>query len=365
MSIDPGVLTLVQSTFLQNINAAFASITQYALDLLYLFASVELVILGLVWALQHDVAWERLFFKVIKIGLIFFIIQNYTWLLDTIIRSFAQLAGTATESGGDGLTHVIFNPATIWQYGYDTGLHLLQLATINNNFGLVLILVVLGVGILFVFGLLGIQIVLQLVGFYLTAFTSLIMIPFGTFEPSRGMFDKAVQALLKSGVRVMALMIVVGIAVTTWSGFQLGEQSPDVIINISQPLGLFFTALLFLFLAIYLPRIASEAVGSIGGFFSNGAASAPAAVHVTAPAAIASMPVFNDIAIATAIDKSPQVFGGQQDGMMGSAAALSPQSVVISSSGREFENSLLSKNTLSQASAISKNTKNDLKMGKN
>ena len=86
---------------------------------------------------------------------------------------------------------------------------------------------------------------------------------------------------------------------------------------------------------------------------------------MTAPAAIASMPVFNDIAIATAIDKSPQVFGGQQDGMMGSAAALSPQSVVISSSGREFENSLLSKNTLSQASAISKNTKNDLKMGKN
>jgi hypothetical protein len=42
--------------------------------------------------------------------------------------------------------------------------------------------------------------------------------------------------------------------------------------NINQPLGLFFTALLFLGLAYYLPRVLTQAVGEIGGgFFDDGA----------------------------------------------------------------------------------------------
>lgn len=268
--IDPGAITLIQTTFLEHINTAFDVVTHYALNLLYLFAVLELVIFGLLWALERDIGWGQLLFKILKIGLIFFVIQNYAWLTDTVIKSFAQLAGVTVNN--HEISRVIFSPGKIWQYGYDAGVHLLQVATAGSNFGLVLIQIILGLGILLVFGLLGIQIILQLSGFYLIAFAALILLPFGTFTPSHNMFDKAVQSVLRAGVRVMTLIMVVGIAVVVWNGMHLTDMdATEAVVNINQPLGLFFTALVFLYLAIYLPKVAAKTVGIIssGGGLGN------------------------------------------------------------------------------------------------
>lgn len=263
MSIDPGVITLVQTTFLQHLNTAFGVIAHYAMNLLYIFATLEIVMFGLIFALQRDASWGQLLFKIIKIALIFFIIQNYTWLLDIVIKSFAELAGVVINNAK--VSKILFNPANIWQYGYDAGLHLLQVAALGNNFSLAMIQIFLGIGVLFVFGLLGIQIILQISAFYLVALAGLILLPFGMFNPSRRMFDKAVQAVLQAGIRVMILVIVIGIAVTVWNTFDLSGGEATVT-NIANALGLFFSGLLFLCLAIYLPRVAADAVGTISSF---------------------------------------------------------------------------------------------------
>lgn len=266
MRIDAGAITLAQTTFLQHLNGAFATVVVYALHLLYLFATLEVVVFGLVWALQRDVNWGRLFFKVIKIGLIFFIIQNFAWLLNSIIASFATLAGIAVNNAK--VAGIIFNPAKIWQYGYNVGLHLLQVAAQGNNFGLTLIQCFLGMGILLVFGLLGIQLILQTVAFYLVAFAALILLPFGTFSASARMFDTSIQAVLKAGVRVMVLMIVIGIGVVIWDSFDL-ENFTVGTLTINPPLGLFFTTLLFLILAWKLPTLVAATVGEISSGFLN------------------------------------------------------------------------------------------------
>ena len=117
----------------------------------------------------------HLFFKIIKIGMIFFIIQNYSWLLGTILESFAQLAGVVINEVS--ISEYVFNPAKIWQYGYDAGVNLLKLATENDGFGSAMILTTLGMGILLVFGLLGIQMVVQIIGFYVVSFGALILLP--------------------------------------------------------------------------------------------------------------------------------------------------------------------------------------------
>ena len=172
MNIDPGVVTLIQNTFLDQISNAFDITANYAFNLLYLFAAIELVLFGLVWALQSSAGWGKFFFKIIKIGLIFFVIQNYSWLLGTVLESFAQLAGTVINDGT--IAEYIFNPAKIWQYGYDVGVNLLQLATNTQVFGLSMLQIILGMGILFVFGLLGIQMIIQIVSFYVVSFGVLI-----------------------------------------------------------------------------------------------------------------------------------------------------------------------------------------------
>ena len=149
MMIDPGAISLIQATFLEHINSAFSIAIHYAMNLLYIFVVFEIVLTGFAWAMQHEVAWGRALFKIIKIGLILFIIQNYVSFMNVILQSFADLGGLVANT--PHLSDVIFNPAQIWQLGYDNGLMLLKAAAVNSGFGLSLIQIILGMGIIFTF----------------------------------------------------------------------------------------------------------------------------------------------------------------------------------------------------------------------
>jgi len=351
-TIDPGVVTLIQSAFLEHINAAFSTTAHYATNLLYLFAAIELAVLGLVWALQKDAAWEKLFFKIIKIGLIFFIIRNYTWLLNTIIYSFAQLAGVVINDSS--IAQYVFNPAKIWQYGYNIGVHILQLAANSNLIGISLIQVSLGVGILLVFGLLGIQMVIQIVGFYLVSFGSLILLPFGALASGRNMFDKAVQAVLKAGLRLMVLIIIIGIAVVTWSGFELIDLATTTNFNLNQPLGLFFTALLFLCLAIYLPKVVSEAVGDLSGNMLESNQPGTTTIHESAAAiTTASAGGMANIQAATTIASGTGSSSSYEGGSSIASAATIPTTSTSTQTGGNL-NGKATGEIMAQASNLSK-----------
>ncbi|MBU0744284.1 MAG: type IV secretion system protein [Gammaproteobacteria bacterium] len=346
MNIDPGAITLIQATFLEHINVAFATMAGYAFKLLYLFASIELVILGLAWALQRDLGWDKLFFKIIKIGIIFFIIQNYPWLLSTILESFAQMAGIVVNDAS--IAQYVFNPAKIWQYGYNVGVHLLQLAANSNIFGLAMIQLSLGMGILLVFGLLGIQMVVQIVGFYVVSFGALILLPFGALSAGRNMLDKAVQSVLQAGLRLMVLIIIIGMAVLVWNSFDLTELSSTTNFNINQPLGLFFSALLFLSLAFYLPKVLSQIVGELSDNLLNSGGSAVSVTRESAPASISSsssgMP---NIQAATTI--SPSTSSGSNYTQAGISSASSAASMPTSS-GAPISGNFGTKEALNQAS---------------
>ncbi|MGD9108709.1 MAG: type IV secretion system protein [Gammaproteobacteria bacterium] len=258
--LDPSAISIIQATFLTHIAHAFHVMTHYASNLLFIFAVFEIVVFGLLYALGQNDSWGALFFKVIKIGLIFFIIQNYTWLLHTVVSSFAQIGGVVADTSD--VSKYIFNPALIWQFGYNIGIGLLKVSIASSSVGLVILLVTLGFGILFIFGLIGIQIVVQLVGFYLVSLVALIMLPFGVFSPSSGMFDRSVQAVLKAGVRVAVLIVIIGVAITVWQMFALPlDITKDF--NLNQILGIFFSSLLFLYLAVKLPAYAATGIGLI------------------------------------------------------------------------------------------------------
>ncbi|MDR1057820.1 MAG: type IV secretion system protein [Coxiellaceae bacterium] len=361
MNIDPGVITLIQTTFLEHIKEAFATASHYAFNLLYLFAALELVVLGFAWMLQWDVGWDRIFFKIIKIGIIFFIIQNYTWLLNIILLSFSQLAGIATKN--PLVPQYVFNPAKIWQYGYNVGVHLLQLATTTNLMGLTLTLFSIGMGILLIFGLLGIQMVSQMIGFYVVSFGALVLLPFGTLSLGKSMLDKAVQAVFQAGLRLMVLIIIIGIAVLVWDGFQLTDLATTTNFNINQPLGLFFTALLFLCLGFYLPRVISQAVGDFGGKILDGATSSIPTVREPATAASTTPSAAMQIATTIAPTAVP-IRGYSYEWSSSIAAATTIPTVTVSPSTKGMG---VNKETPTQASivlsrSISENTIKKIKV---
>jgi len=350
--IDPGVVTLIQSTFLEHINTAFDITANYAFNLLYLFAALEIALFGLMWAFQRNLGWEKLLFKIIKIGLIFFVIQNYSWLLSTILESFSQLAGVVVNE--ETVYEYVFNPAKIWQYGYDAGVNLLQLATNTEIFGLAIIQVTLGIGILLVFGLLGIQMVVQIIGFYVVSFGALILLPFGALTSSRNMFDKAVQAVLQAGLRLMVLIMIIGIGIVIWEGFDFVDLESGSDFNLNQPMGLFFTGLLFLSLALYLPKIISQAVGELSSAFSEGGVSV--VTSAAAPSTVSSSGISGTSAnMQAATTISPGGSSSAQGfapGGVGAASTVTSGSTSTSTGGTIDSKS--SRETLSQASKISR-----------
>jgi P-type conjugative transfer protein TrbL len=370
MAIDPSTISLIQTIFITHIDGAFHTIAHYAQNLLFIFAVFETIVFGLLWAFGGHAPYSDLFFKVIKITLIFFIIQNYTWLLTTIINSFAKISISVTNA--HDLGELVFNPATIWKYGYDVSLGLLKLATTSSGIGLVILLVALGLGILLIFGLIGIQIVVQLIGFYLVALIALILMPLGAFNPGTNMFDKSVQAVLKAGIRVAVLIMVIGIAMAVWHSFDLtalqdlqnlqNVQGLSDNFNLNQVLGLFFTALLFLFLAIRLPRYASEAVGLISLRHTNNTekeivANLPLGYH--AANATAGTDELSAMKAATVIDSRSAP--NNSESKFSTATSISNRTPIAetrAASGAIINNSLnpdIKKDGLQSASKLDKN----------
>lgn len=364
MNIDPGSITFIQTTFLQHIAAIFDLVGRYALNLLYIFTTLEIVLFGLAWALQQNAEWGKLFFKILKIGLIFLILQNFAWLLNTIISSFAQIAGHLAHTAK--IEQFVFNPSTIWQYGYDAGLFLLKKAALGNSMGLIFIDIILGAGLILTFGLLGIQVVLQLVGFYLVALTSVILMPLGAFNPTSRMFDRPVQAVLKAGIRVMVIIIIVGIASVIFDSFDLRSMASNVV-NINQLLGLLFSSLLFLCLAMSLPKIVASTVGEVGDYWQKEAI----AVNISGDTSREATPqsvAFSGAAnmqAATTVSATPSAQGSAlQAGTAGAATEVSvssagqvtsPVSAATPSAAASFQQAGLSgKETLALASAMQK-----------
>lgn len=258
MSIDVTSINSIEGLLLTNIISGFSTLTGYASHLLYYFTAFEIIFAGFAWVLYQNQYAERLFSQLIKIGVVLFIIENFTSLINSILGS-ALTIGAQLSHGG--IQNVLLNPGILWQYGYNFAVSLLQVSASAEGFSLPLILMVMGFGILFVVAILGIQVFVQVVSFYLVAAMSLIFLPLSVFSPLRDFLSQSMKSLLQATVRLMVQMLIVSAALAVWSEMSLQNFTPDM--NINQPLGFLFSGLLFVLASAYLPRVAEKVIGGI------------------------------------------------------------------------------------------------------
>ncbi|MCD6048372.1 MAG: conjugal transfer protein TrbL [Gammaproteobacteria bacterium] len=256
MALDVTSFNAVQAFFLENTVNAFSSFMVYARHLLYYFISFEVLFAGLGWMLYQNQVAERLFFQILKIGLILFLVENYNSILNAILSSSIQLG---QKLGQGESAHVLLNPGLVWEYGYNFAVSLLQSAATAEGFAFPMILLCLGFGILLVVGIFGIQILLQLAAFYLVAAISLIFLPLSVFSPLKDFFSRSMQSILQASIRLMVQMLIVSAALGLWAGMRLQSFTPAM--NINVPLGFLFSGMLFVFASAYLPKLAERVVG--------------------------------------------------------------------------------------------------------
>jgi len=262
-TFDPVAINSVLDIIVGQLQAGFERVQAVAWPLLYAFAVIELVLVGLGIALGQRAAAGELIGKIIKIGLIVFLISNYGTLLQIILDGFTRIGGAA--GGGDiaAVKEALTRPAALWKLGYDPALRVFDLAAKADaqQPGLALIFTVLGFGLLASFGLIAAQVVFAIVAFYCVALVGLLLVPLGIFRPTEGLLDRALSQILAAAARVLAIGLLVGALVGLWSKFKLTEFT--IRTPIDEPVGLLLVAATFALLSVKLPSLAARAVGPI------------------------------------------------------------------------------------------------------
>lgn len=323
----PMILGVIQNDFISKLGGAFGLVGGYASDIFYFIAVIEIVLFALVWAMKGEEGWTAFVFKIFKLAFIFFVITNYPRLLQALIDGFTH---TAFTLAGSKASDTFFNPANIWQYGFDAGMQMTKLAVQYGtlNLGMSNLYMVLGFGTLILFALIGAQIILMVAGFYVVSLLALLVLPFGALFGAKNFFDRAIESVFRMGARIFALIMVLGVAVSVWSQFDLSTISNTTVLT--KPLGFFFATLVFAILCWRLPSLAVDAIGKVGGslFESNGSpnisVSTPAGASVTSSAA-------SQVAAGSQLTAATLTTSGA--GAAGSGSVSSAASVQASVSG--------------------------------
>lgn len=258
--IDATVVTLLQNSLLDHVQSGVTKITDYAQSLIYVLAIIEIGLLGLLWTIHQDSLWGELIFKIIKIGLIFFIVSNAPYLLKLVAQSFAEIS--AKIGGQSGASSYIVNPGKLWSFVYDFCVKLLKnAAKLGPDTSLALTQIALAFGIIVSMVMLIVQVILQLTAFYLVSIFSLLFLPLGVLNVGQPFIGNSVTQVLRAGVRVFVVLFIVSVSITIWSSFGLGDQGSNLELTLNNSLGMFISAFVFAYLATKLPNIIAQTVG--------------------------------------------------------------------------------------------------------
>ena len=279
-TISPMVFNLIQSDFLKHIGHVFETAVADAKMVFISIAIIELVIFGIVWGMRAENVFGEFIFKVIKLTLVFSVISYLPDIAAGMLDSVSAIANSVSNS--THATKLILNPGYIWKYGFDASISLVKLAVSSgsSNGAAGTLYNLLGFGSLLLFALIGAQIIAIMCGFYLVSLAALFLIPFGALTVFKNLFTQAITHMIRLSVQVMTLVIIMSIAISTWSKFDL--KAFDASTKMDQPLGLFFCTLVICILVYQLPRLVARTVGDLGGNIFESLAAPSASVNVTA-----------------------------------------------------------------------------------
>lgn len=361
ISLSPFIFNAIQNSYIQNFSEAFTLISHYAVQFFYILATLEICLFGIIWALKQQEMFGLLIFKIFKLAFIFFLISNYSYLLNTLVNGLAQIG---LSGGNDKVATLIFSPDLLWKFGFDSSISLLTLGVQTSaNFGMSMIYLVLGFGILLMFALIACQIILLVVGFYLLSLMALLFLPFGTFTLTEKLFTHSIHGVFKAAVKIFGLIIILGIGIGIWMGQNAGAFGQNT--TLDQPLGLFMSTLVITLLCWKVPSLLAASVGELGGELFNktsGETSHSTSVAVsTPPVSLTNIAAATNISAAGSTTSS--LLGGGVSTVSSTAAGTS---VNVSTASTGISNlnqnvSELTKAIKIQKEGISRDTLNKLK----
>src|SRR5208282_2365609 len=269
-----GVIDGFLAIFTQYIDSGFGLVQGDVRWLAGVLIAIDITLAGLFWAMAPDEdVLARLIKKTLYIGVFAFIIGNYNNLAQIIYNSFADLG---LKAGGGTLTSAqLLQPGKVAQVGIDAGKPILTsisglmgFTSFFDNFIQIAILLIAWLIVVISFFIMAIQLFVSLIEFKLTTLAGFVLVPFGLFGRTAFLAEKVLGNVVSSGVKILALAVIVGIGSTIFGQFTTVLNNPP---TISDALTLILAALTLLGLSIFGPGIAN---GLIAGGPQLGAGAA-------------------------------------------------------------------------------------------
>lgn len=247
--------------FSNTVSAGFDALQGSVNGVFGLLIALVVALTGIQWAMSPNrEVLASGFGKVILIGAFAFLINDWQQLSETIYAGFLELGLTA---GGGSLSREEFlNPGSILAQGWnivkalgDTPAPVDNPLDVVGNLADALILGLAMIGIMLAFALLALQIIVSLIEFKIVTLGGFILLPFGIWNKSAFLAERPLGYVVSSGLKVLALAIVVSGAQTIFDQLQ-PSANPDIY----EALTILVAALLLAMLAMFIPNLASALV---------------------------------------------------------------------------------------------------------
>jgi len=333
-------LTLTLQNFITALSGAYGRLASDANSLLSILVGIELVLLGLWSALGGGDNVAGVFKRILHIGAWVWIVKSYPTLCKALVDSLVQAGLKA--GGGTGDVSLLMDPSRLAGYGLDATAPLTQkLADLGMTDLSDLIIFGFGyLAILACFLIMAINVFLAVLEYYVFAALAGIFLPFGLFEPTKFLAEKAIGAVVSAAVKLMVLALVTSVIDPVLSAIHF--QGPQITFN--ELWSVFLTVCALMFLCWKAPSLASSLLGGsphlgvdhmiqaasapIAAGLAAGAFASRAAAGVSATRAAASVPQGSPAASFSVSAAPVSPAGGGGSGSTGAAA--SPEAPVQS-----------------------------------
>ncbi|MEW5683936.1 MAG: type IV secretion system protein, partial [Pseudomonadota bacterium] len=249
------------TVFSNTVSAGFDALSGAVNGVFGLMIALVVALTGIQWALSSNrEVLASGFAKVLLIGAFAYLINDWQALSQTIQVGFIDLGLTA---GGGGLSRADFlNPGAILQQGWEIVKALGETpAPVDNpidvlgNLTDALILGLAMIGIMLAFAVLALQIIVTLLEFKIVTLGGFVLLPFGIWSKSAFLAERPLGFVVSSGLKVLALAIVVSGARSVFD-----ELQPSAAPDLYEALAILAASLLLAMLALFIPNLASALV---------------------------------------------------------------------------------------------------------
>ncbi len=209
--MDPGILTTTLNHFLLAFSSGWSNLQPAINYLIATLLGIEIVMMGLWWALGGGEQLAAVMKKILYLGFWLWIVRQFPQLANAFVGSLiqaGQIAGGGTGGGGS-----LYDPSNIIDYGINTTAPMVDQIM---NMGITevvngLILALSYIMIMLAYILIAWQIFYAVLEFYLVTALVGIFLPFGFLEQTKFLAEKALGAVISSGIKLMVLAFIMAV----------------------------------------------------------------------------------------------------------------------------------------------------------